>query len=111
MPKIEVTREFKYAGTIRPRGEVLEVSEKEAHLLTAIGKAKAATVAAKKPAHVDLPKPVKEAAEPAPLSGNYLRRDLRAEDGQTGGANALPSSRRGRPPKQQTSDNSEDDAE
>lgn len=47
-----------------------------------------------------------EEPEPAPLSdiGHYLRRDMRADSGQTGETTSLPSSRRGRPRKAQTSE-------
>lgn len=92
------------------------LSERDAKGLYFAGKATyAGPSTEKRTTSVDLPEAAHQAkedvSEPAPLSGSYLRRDMRAENGQTGEAKPSPSSRRGRPPKQPISDASGDDAE
>lgn len=106
MPKLVALKELYYARATYLPGAVFEAHEKHARLLKAIGKAADVPPAKKKPAHVDIPAPVKGAEEPAPLSepGQYQRRDMRAEDGRTGETTSWPSLRRGRPRKDQTSE-------
>lgn len=118
MPNLEATRTVRYGGKDRQPGDQFEASDKDAKILKAIGKAKDWEGPAK--SVVDLPdEPKKTAPKPtvqpkamkaqevedqpiAPL--HYLRRDMRAEDGPTGGAKSAQSSPRGRQPKKQNSD-------
>lgn len=111
MPELKALRELRYGGkTIFP-GEGFEASEKEAKLLKAIGKATDGEVANKTdlPKAATAPEPAPE-PDPVPLqdAGHYQRRDMRAEDGQTGEETSPASSRRGRRRKAQTSDDSEE---
>lgn len=111
MPMLKAIREVRYASVTYRPGDTFEASDKDAKILKAVKKAEDANDA---PKTVDLPNSVmaaKEVGEPAPLSQSYLRRDMRAEGGQTGEAKPSQSSHRGRPRKARTSNASEDDAE
>jgi hypothetical protein len=112
MPTLEALKEIFYGRVTYQPGDKFESSEKDAKVLAAVGKAKA--VEAPKPAAApeevqppQEPQPQaeqKEAepaplAEPAPAPMTYRRRDMQAEDGQTGEAKSPPLSRRGRQQK------------
>lgn len=83
------------------------LSERDAKGLYIAGKAKYGAPANKTdlPAEVMQPK-AEEAPEETvfPLSRHYQRRDMRAEDGQTGEETSAQSLRRGRQPRKQTSE-------
>lgn len=111
MQKLTAIREVRYAGINYAAGQSFEASEKDAKLLVAVKKAVYGGAPANK---TDLPKAAAPEVieEPAPLpeAPTYWRRDMTA-GGLTGEEASPPSSRRGRPRKQSTSDFSEDDAE
>lgn len=93
-------------GREHEKHAVFEVAtDKEAFGLKMRGLARYAEPVNKTDLPVEVMKPKVEEApvEPeAPL--RYLRRDMRATDGPTGEETSAPSSRRGRQPRKQTSD-------
>jgi hypothetical protein len=96
----------------RPGVEFEVSDDNEASRLERTRKAKRAPV---KPAHVDLPKAMKaeepEAPKPVGRRGRYQRRDMTAEDGQTGEEIPLPSSLQVPPSEEPTSTDSEAEPE
>lgn len=113
MPNLIATKEVRYAGKTMLAGESFEASDKDAKVLVAIKKAEYGGAAKNK---TDLPKKaakIEEApVEPeAPLSRTYHRRDMQAQDTQTGEDSLSSSSRRGRRQKPWGSGISEIDGE
>jgi hypothetical protein len=95
----------------RPGVEFEVSDDNEANRLERTRKAKRAPV---KPAHVDLPKAMKEEEHAAPKKsggrGRYQRRDMVATDGPTGEEIPLPSLPADPQPSEETSDSSEEES-
>ncbi|MFP3549743.1 hypothetical protein SB861_03375 [Paraburkholderia sp. SIMBA_049] len=93
--KMIATRQFNYAGRSLKAGDAFEASTRDARVLAATGRAKAAPVPAPAPASIragtqardmradaDTPD-VGPGGEPTTKRGRYRRRDQRAEDDAT----------------------------
>jgi hypothetical protein len=120
MPKLTALKEVRYAGKTIHAGQSFDASEKDARVLTAIGKVSGAEPANKTDlpkvtttkAAASAPEPEGEQADPLERSTKYQTRHMEADQaGLTGEAASQQSSRRGRRRKDQESTSSEDDAE